>query len=130
MVQLIVTYPNSWIKLYKDGNHQELVKNIRNVAKNELNKDIKTNLRKASNYFSNNKQGIHHKNLNNLLHLRMANLNKLNVLHYINENINSEIEIRKEIYKTSLWNKYNKKNDDSWINKGSIVYTNKYITFK
>ncbi|WP_339023799.1 hypothetical protein [Spiroplasma endosymbiont of Agriotes lineatus] len=35
---------NSWIKLYKDGNHQELVKNIRNVAKNELNnKDIKTN---------------------------------------------------------------------------------------
>ncbi|WP_339024476.1 Mbov_0401 family ICE element transposase-like protein [Spiroplasma endosymbiont of Agriotes lineatus] len=153
---------NSWIKLYKDGNHQELIKNIRNVAKNELNKDIKINLRKASNYFSNNKHGIHHqnlewnigcsiesdvshlvkqqlgygariyhhKNLNNLLHLRMANLNKLNVLHYINENINSEIEIRKEIYKSSLWNKYNKKNDDSWINKGRIVYTNKYITFK
>ncbi|WP_339023866.1 hypothetical protein [Spiroplasma endosymbiont of Agriotes lineatus] len=60
----------------------------------------------------------------------MANLNKLNVLHYINENINSEIAIRKEIYKSSLWNKYNKKNDDSWINKGRIVYTNKYITFK
>ncbi|WP_339024525.1 hypothetical protein [Spiroplasma endosymbiont of Agriotes lineatus] len=57
-----------------------------------------------------------HKNLNNLLHLRMANLNKLNVLHYINENINSEIEIKKEIYKNSLWNKYNNKNDDSWIN--------------
>ncbi|WP_339025241.1 UPF0236 family transposase-like protein [Spiroplasma endosymbiont of Agriotes lineatus] len=35
---------NSWIKLYKDGNHQELIKTIRNVAKNELNnKDIKTN---------------------------------------------------------------------------------------
>ncbi|WP_339025029.1 hypothetical protein [Spiroplasma endosymbiont of Agriotes lineatus] len=128
----------------------------------QLNKDIKTNLRKASNYFSNNKHGIHHqnlewnigfsiesdvshlvkqqlgygariyhhKNLNNLLHLRMANLNKLNVLHYINENINSEIEIRKEIYKNSLWNKYNNKNDDSWISKGNIVYTNKYITFK
>ncbi|WP_339024775.1 Mbov_0401 family ICE element transposase-like protein [Spiroplasma endosymbiont of Agriotes lineatus] len=153
---------NSWIKLYKDGNHQELIKIIRNIVKNELNKDIKTNLRKASNYFNNNKQGIHHqnlewnigcsiesdvshlvkqqlgygakiyhhKNLNNLLHLRMANLNKLNVLHYINENINSEIKIRKEIYKTSLWNKYNKKNDDSWISKGNIVYTNKYITFK
>ncbi|WP_339024395.1 hypothetical protein [Spiroplasma endosymbiont of Agriotes lineatus] len=60
----------------------------------------------------------------------MANLNKLNVLHYINENINSEIEIRKEIYKNSLWNKYNNKNDDSWISKGNIVYTNKYITFK
>ncbi|WP_339023915.1 hypothetical protein [Spiroplasma endosymbiont of Agriotes lineatus] len=60
----------------------------------------------------------------------MANLNKLNVLHYINENINSEIKIRKEIYKTSLWNKYNNKNDDSWISKGNIVYTNKYITFK
>ncbi|WP_342277569.1 hypothetical protein [Spiroplasma endosymbiont of Nephrotoma flavescens] len=41
-----------------------------------------------------------HKNLNNLLHLKMANLNKLNVLHYINENINSEIEIRKEIIKS------------------------------
>ncbi|WP_339024852.1 hypothetical protein [Spiroplasma endosymbiont of Agriotes lineatus] len=52
----------------------------------------------------------------------MANLNKLNVLHYINESINSEIEIRKEIYKNSLWNKYNNKNDDdSWINKGNIV---------
>ncbi|WP_256444907.1 hypothetical protein [Spiroplasma endosymbiont of 'Nebria riversi'] len=37
----------------------------------------------------------------------MANLNKLNVLYYIDENINSEIEIRKEIYKNSLWNKYN-----------------------
>ncbi|WP_338968943.1 Mbov_0401 family ICE element transposase-like protein [Spiroplasma endosymbiont of Lonchoptera lutea] len=45
---------NSWIKLYKDGNHQELIKTIRNIAKNELNKDIKINLRKASNYFSNN----------------------------------------------------------------------------
>lgn len=51
-------------------------------------------------------------------------------VYYINENINSEIEIRKEIYKTSLWNKYNKKNDDSWINKGSIVYTNKYRKHK
>ncbi|WP_342262528.1 MULTISPECIES: Mbov_0401 family ICE element transposase-like protein [unclassified Spiroplasma] len=153
---------NSWIKLYKDGNHQELIKNIRNVAKNELNKDIKTNLRKASNYFSNNKQGIHHqnlewnigcsiesdvshlvkqqlgygakiynhKNLNNLLHLRMANLNNLNVLHYINENINSEIEIRKEIYKNSLWNKYNNKNDDSWINYKGNAVTNKYNRFK
>ncbi|WP_215825554.1 hypothetical protein [Spiroplasma endosymbiont of 'Nebria riversi'] len=60
----------------------------------------------------------------------MANLNKLNVLHYINESINSEIEIRKEIYKNSLWNKYNNKNDDSWINyKGNIV-TNKYNRFK
>ncbi len=26
-----------------------------------------------------------------------------------------------EIYKNSLWNKYNNKNDDSWINKGNIV---------
>ncbi|WP_342278097.1 hypothetical protein [Spiroplasma endosymbiont of Nephrotoma flavescens] len=153
---------NSWIELYKNGNHQELIKNIRNVAKNELNKDIKTNLRRASNYFSNNKHGIHnqnlewnigcsiesdvshlvkqqlgygakiynHKNLNNLLHLRMANLNKLNVLHYINENINSEIEIRKEIYKNSLWNKYNNKNDDSWINYKGNAVTNKYNRFK
>ncbi|WP_215826481.1 UPF0236 family transposase-like protein [Spiroplasma endosymbiont of 'Nebria riversi'] len=153
---------NSWIKLYKDGNHQELIKTIRNVAKNELNKDIKTNLRKASNYFSNNKHGIHHqnlewnigcsiesdvshlvkqqlgygakiynhKNLNNLLHLRMANLNKLNVLHYINESINSEIKIRKEIYKNSLWNKYNNKNDDSWINYKGNAVTNKYNRFK
>ncbi|WP_342264245.1 hypothetical protein [Spiroplasma endosymbiont of Clivina fossor] len=48
-------------------------------------------------------------------------------VYYINENINSEIEIRKEIYKNSLWNKYNNKNDDSWISKGNIVYTNKYI---
>ncbi len=64
------------------------------------------------------------------VYLRMANLNKLNVLHYINENINSEIEIRKEIYKNSLWNKYNNKNDYSWINKGSIVYTNKYRKHK
>ncbi len=54
---------NSWIKLYKDGNHQELIKIIRNVVKNELNKDIKTNLRKASNYFKNNKHSIHHQNL-------------------------------------------------------------------
>ncbi|WP_342278108.1 UPF0236 family transposase-like protein [Spiroplasma endosymbiont of Nephrotoma flavescens] len=153
---------NSWIELYKNGNHQELIKNIRNVAKNELNKNIKTNLRRASNYFSNNKHGIHnqnlewnigcsiesdvshlvkqqlgygakiynHKNLNNLLHLRMANLNKLNVLHYINENINSEIEIRKEIYKNSLWNKYNNKNDDSWINYKGNAVTNKYNRFK
>ncbi|WP_375315737.1 hypothetical protein [Spiroplasma endosymbiont of Tipula paludosa] len=139
-----------------------MIKNIRNVAKNELNKDIKTNLRRASNYFSNNKHGIHnqnlewnigcsiesdvshlvkqqlgygakiynHKNLNNLLQLRMANLNKLNVLHYINENINSEIEIRKEIYKNSLWNKYNNKNDDSWINYKGNAVTNKYNRFK
>ncbi|WP_339024215.1 hypothetical protein [Spiroplasma endosymbiont of Agriotes lineatus] len=56
--------------------------------------------------------------MNKLLHLRMANLNKLNVLHYINESINSEIEIRKEIYKTSLWNKYNNKNDN---NKKGVV---------
>ncbi|WP_339024411.1 hypothetical protein [Spiroplasma endosymbiont of Agriotes lineatus] len=25
------------------------------------------------------------------------------------------------IYKNSLWNKYNNKNDDSWISKGNIV---------
>ncbi|WP_342278153.1 hypothetical protein [Spiroplasma endosymbiont of Nephrotoma flavescens] len=56
--------------------------------------------------------------------------NKLNVLHYINENINSEIEIRKEIYKKSLWNKYNNKNDDSWINYKGNAITNKYNRFK
>ncbi|WP_339025299.1 UPF0236 family transposase-like protein [Spiroplasma endosymbiont of Agriotes lineatus] len=49
---------NNWIELYKDGNHQELIKTIRNDAKNELNKDIKINLRKASNYFKNNKHGM------------------------------------------------------------------------
>ncbi|WP_375315616.1 hypothetical protein [Spiroplasma endosymbiont of Tipula paludosa] len=45
------------------------------------------------------------------------------------QNINSEIEIRKEIYKNSLWNKYNK-NDDSWINYKGNAVTNKYNRFK
>ncbi|WP_215825514.1 hypothetical protein [Spiroplasma endosymbiont of 'Nebria riversi'] len=60
----------------------------------------------------------------------MANLNKLNVLHYINESINSEIKIIKEIYKNSLWNKYNNKNDDIWINYKGNAITNKYNRFK
>ncbi|WP_375315560.1 hypothetical protein [Spiroplasma endosymbiont of Tipula paludosa] len=51
-------------------------------------------------------------------------------VYYINENINSEIEIRKEIYKNSLWNKYNNKNDDSWINYKGNAVTNKYNRFK
>ncbi|WP_375315123.1 hypothetical protein [Spiroplasma endosymbiont of Tipula paludosa] len=51
-------------------------------------------------------------------------------VYYINENINSEIEIRKEIYKKSLWNKYNNKNDDSWINYKGNAITNKYNRFK